>query len=300
MVPLAELKAKADLVSLITDRMPLKRRGRDWWGCCPFHEDGTPSFKVDPERQEYQCFGCRAHGDAIDFVMTIDRVDLKAAVEKLKELVGRAPDHRSRRPAPRARPGRDNGALAREIWRQTERIRDRLALDYLVCRRRLTTWDDDRIRWHPECPWHDQRVGCIVCPVVSHQTGYVVGIWRIRPTLEGKVERMGLGPAKGNVAPLWWPDGDELAIAEGVEDALAVHALTGMPCWAALSSGNMAELRGIPSWVEHVSIFTDADTSGRLGAHRLAARLREEGHRAQVLRAVNVKDPNDVLLARAG
>ena len=76
-----------------------------------------------------------------------------------------------------------NSELAQEIWRQSERIRDRLPLDYLVCRRGITAWDEARVRWHPACPWLRGRVGCIVCPVVSHITGYTVGIWRIRPSM---------------------------------------------------------------------------------------------------------------------
>ena len=71
------------------------------------------------------------------------------------------------------------------------------------------------------------RVGCIVAPVVSHLTGYTVGIWRIRPVMEGKVERRGIGPDEGQLLSTWWPEGDELGIAEGIEDALAVHQLTG-------------------------------------------------------------------------
>ena len=102
---------------------------------------------------------------------------------------------------------------------------------------------------------------------------------------------MALVPTKGNCSPIWWPDGDEVAIAEGLEDAMAVHPLTGLPCWAALSAGNMAELRGIPAWIRSVTIFADADDVGRHGAHQLAHRLREEGRRARVVRAIGAKDP---------
>ena len=68
------------------------------------------------------------------------------------------------------------------------------------------------IRWHPACPWGDDHVGCIVAPVVCHRTGYTIAVWRIRPVMEGLVERMGLGPAKGNCSPIWAAEGDELAI----------------------------------------------------------------------------------------
>ena len=200
-------------------------------------------------------------------------------------------------PGGSAPPGRGAGngphsELAKEIWQQTVRIRrDWLALDYLVCRRGITAWDDDRLRWH-------ERVGCIVAPVVSHITGMTIGIWRIRPVMEGKVERRGLGPAKHNFSPTWWPDGDELGITEGVEDALAVRALTGLPCWAALSAGGMADLRGIPAWIRNVTVFADADEVGRRGAHALAHWLRENSKHVKVVRAITGKDANHILSER--
>ncbi len=60
------------LLELVSASVPLKRRGRDWWAPCPFHQpDKTGSFKVGPHRgkQRFHCFGCGAHGDAIDWLM---------------------------------------------------------------------------------------------------------------------------------------------------------------------------------------------------------------------------------------
>ena len=298
---IADLKAKVALVDIVGRHVKLTKKGSrhpEHWGCCPFHADDTPSFKVNPDRGRFHCFGCGADGDVLDFIMQVERLDLKGAVGRLRELAG---TDREANPGPaQDQPDRladRNSELAQEIWRQTETIADGLPFDYLTKRRGLVHWDCDRVRWHPNCPWGRERVGCIVCPVVSHLTGYTVGIWRIRPVMEGPVERRGLGPAKGNFSPTWWPEGDELAIAEGVEDALAVHQLTGLPCWAALSKGFMREMRGIPRWIERVTIFADADDGGRHAAHQLAQRLREEGREVRVLRSIVGKDPNDVLLA---
>ncbi len=54
-----------DLVALVSERVVLKKRGRDFWGCCPFHAEKTPSFKVDPATQLWHCFGCGAGGVAV-------------------------------------------------------------------------------------------------------------------------------------------------------------------------------------------------------------------------------------------
>lgn len=190
--------------------------------------------------------------------------------------------------------------LALDIWRSAEPISDpdrhRPGLAYLASRG-LTAWDRDRLLFHPACPFGRETAPAIVAPVNCHRTGYVVGVWRIRLTAAGeKVGRFGLGPTKGNAARLFWAEGDELAIAEGVEDALAAHALTGLPAWAALSAGNMASLT-LPERFRRVLILADADEPGRSGAHALATQLRREGRHAVVRKPTAGKDPNEVLCA---
>ena len=302
---IVDYKAKVDLVEIVGRHVKLTKKGSanpEHWGCCPFHVDGTPSFKVSPKRQEFHCFGCGAHGDVLDFLKAHEGLDTASAIKRLRELGNGERPQRPWSPTNSAPQPDRNGELAREIWRQTETIADGLPFDYLCKRRGLIHWDCDRVRWHPACPWGEARVSCIVAPVISHLTGLTVGIWRIWPSMTEpmKDRRKGLGPAKGNFSPTWWPDGDELAIAEGVEDALAVRALTGLPCWAALSAGNMGELHGIPRWIKQVTVFADGDDVGRRGAHQLAHRLREEGRHVRVLRSLSGKDPNDVLIQRAG
>ena len=66
----------------------LARRGRDLWGCCPFHKERTASFHVVPDKGFYHCFGCGQHGNAIDFVMAIEGLDFAQALLRLAELSG--------------------------------------------------------------------------------------------------------------------------------------------------------------------------------------------------------------------
>ena len=106
------------------------------------------------------------------------------------------------------------------------------ARDYLVLRRQVTSWDPDRLRWHPQCPWKGvpgDRTGCMVAPINDHVTGLVTGVWRIRPVLQGEVERRGLAPKRQHASRLFHAPGHELGLAEGVEDALAAHELSGLP-----------------------------------------------------------------------
>ncbi len=81
-----ELLARADIVEIIDSRVPLKKAGREYKGCCPFHDEKTPSFTVSPGKQFYHCFGCGAHGTAIGFLMDYDNLGFRETIE---ELAGR-------------------------------------------------------------------------------------------------------------------------------------------------------------------------------------------------------------------
>jgi DNA primase len=78
-----QVREATDIVMLISERVVLKQRGRDFWGCCPFHNEKTPSFKVDPVSQFYHCFGCGEGGDVFKFLMRMDGIDFPDAVLSL-------------------------------------------------------------------------------------------------------------------------------------------------------------------------------------------------------------------------
>jgi len=85
-----ELLGRVDIVELIERRVPLKRSGREFQACCPFHDEKTPSFTVSPQKQFYHCFGCGAHGSAIGFLMNFEGLEFVDAVEELATHVGLA------------------------------------------------------------------------------------------------------------------------------------------------------------------------------------------------------------------
>ncbi len=96
-----DLLVRVDIVEVIERRLPLKRAGREWVACCPFHDERSPSFSVSPTKQFYHCFGCGAHGSAIKFLMEYDRLEFPDAVEELAQSVGLQVPRESRRDAPR-------------------------------------------------------------------------------------------------------------------------------------------------------------------------------------------------------
>lgn len=79
---------RTDLVSLIEGYTRLEKRGSDWWGCCPFHNEKTPSFCVTPEKHMYYCFGCHEGGSAINFIQAMEKLDFPTAVTTLAKKTG--------------------------------------------------------------------------------------------------------------------------------------------------------------------------------------------------------------------
>ncbi len=110
-----ELIGRADIVEVIGARVPLKKAGREYKACCPFHDEKTPSFWVSPDKQFYHCFGCGAHGTALGFLMEYDRLPFPEAVEDLATRLGLSVPHEggdAGSPAPGAAGGGGAAELA--------------------------------------------------------------------------------------------------------------------------------------------------------------------------------------------
>ncbi len=100
-----DLIARTDIVELIGGRVQLKKAGREWKACCPFHNEKTPSFWVSPDKQFYHCFGCGAHGTALGFLMEHDKLPFPDAVEELASRLGLDVPREDDGRAARTRPG---------------------------------------------------------------------------------------------------------------------------------------------------------------------------------------------------
>lgn len=83
-----ELLGRVDIVELIERHVPLKRAGKEFQACCPFHDEKSPSFTVSPQKQFYHCFGCGAHGSVIGFMMNYEGLEFVDAVEELARHAG--------------------------------------------------------------------------------------------------------------------------------------------------------------------------------------------------------------------
>ena len=83
-----QVKSRLDLVEVVSEHVRLRRQGREWVGLCPFHQEDSPSFTVNPQTQVWYCFGCQKGGDLIKFVELVEHADFPAALQILADRAG--------------------------------------------------------------------------------------------------------------------------------------------------------------------------------------------------------------------
>ncbi len=94
-----ELRERLSIVDVVGRRVPLNKKGANYWGCCPFHNEKTPSFCVNEEKGFCKCFGCGEGGDIISFTMKVNNMDFKSAIEELANMAGmKMPEYKPRNP----------------------------------------------------------------------------------------------------------------------------------------------------------------------------------------------------------
>ncbi len=126
-----DLIARADIVEVIGRRVQLKKAGREFKACCPFHDEKTPSFTVSPGKGFYHCFGCGAHGTAIGFLMEFDHMSFVEAIESLAGSMGvDVPRDESDRPARRYDELFSLMESVQKHW-QSQLREQQIAIDYL-------------------------------------------------------------------------------------------------------------------------------------------------------------------------
>src|SRR3954452_6696295 len=117
------VKEAADIVEIVSAYTDLQQRGQDYWGNCPFHDERTPSFKVNPRDKLYYCFGCEASGDVFRFVEEKEGLDFGSAVESLGERTG--VELKRENEDPRAEERRRRNARLWELLERTAKFYER-------------------------------------------------------------------------------------------------------------------------------------------------------------------------------
>jgi DNA polymerase len=253
--------------------------------CCPFHDDSRPSLHVYADH--FHCYACGAHGDAIDWLMSIEGLDRDAALQVLEHC----PPNMAPCPLPRSidTPADSDAKRRRalQLWREAQPITGTLAERYLVERRGidLAALPDAAacLRFHPQCPFGPGvRHPCLIALRRDVIDDEPVSIHRIALTSGGeKIDRRMLG--RGGVVKLY-PPGDRLVVGEGIETTLAAATRISrwggllQPAWSAVASGMLGNLPLVPG-VTRLIILVDHDLNGagQAAALRCAERWSRAG-----------------------
>ena len=325
---LERLKRGIDLVALCRSRgIELKPHGsRDYIGKCPFHPDENPSFVVTPHKNLFHCLGCDAAGSVIDFVMRLDGLDFRAAVDKLRGVPPRRPETRNLKPESKIPPERARQLLERVIaiyaknFTETPEARKYLEgrgiTDAGLFTQHRIGYSNGRLTEILPSPSaaptlrrelldlglfldHGQErfTGCVVFPVYDEEGNLV--------TLYGRFT--GEGPKRHVFLPerstgLWnaavVKTYSEIILVESVIDALSVM-MAGHRNVLAIQGTNGFDEADIQTLHTHgvqaVTLFLDGDDAGRKATERLKEKM-VSSFSCRAMALPDGEDPNSFLL----
>lgn len=312
---IADIRASVPISSVASEYMKLDRKGNEYVGCCPFHEDHTPSFYCNDQKGVYHCFGCGAAGDVVDFVKNIEAVETLEACDRLEGGFTphvSAPQY-SRKPA-------ETEELAREIWRSATPITGTPAEAYLL-KRGIPLAEiprQENLRFARLSFDRSASVHPTLIAAVRNLDREVVGIQRIYLTEDGDKlsptdSKRTLGSISGNAVWLhedphftcdFYPN---IFICEGLEDGLSLLRMSAPDeerhVWVCGGAGMMRNVI-LPKSVSKVTIAVDNDEAGRSSGISLAKRLVSEGIEVNIIAPdPRFKDFNEDLVywqAKAG
>lgn len=303
------LKARVRLSDHVRSKVKLVRQGPDWSGCCPFHQEKTPSFTVNDAKGFYHCFGCHAHGDVLDWWQKAEGLSFNEARDRLRSEAGDflAPPSQTR-PSPRRDETDDDMARkqreARTIWKESQSLIGSIAEVYLREARCIGLESlPESLRFHPALV-PDPRLAepyPAMIVAVTNSLDQLVAIQRTFLKLDGSgkagfsAPKRGLGPV-GQGAVKLGAAATILGIAEGVETGLSAMELFRVPVWCALGS-NLARIE-LPNAVRQVVVFGDKGKAGEDAAAKARQIFRSQGRKVNVRFPEIGGDFNDELRAR--
>lgn len=305
----AERCPKMDLPSICADiraRFPvsgvaqqagvkLTRAGREFKGCCPFHPDRSPSFTIYADDRRFQCFGCGAEGDVLDFVQRAYGVKLLPSIEMLDGGALRELEQQRVVATPKA----DWSRAASSIWGEALPIVDTPADAYLR-RRGITMELPPTLRFAKlRYPQESGRRPALVAAVCSPD-GSLTGIQRTFLTEEGhKADvpevKLSLGRVAGGAIQLGGPSAS-LVVTEGLEDGLTLAQALGRSVWVSAGTSMLPRIE-FADETRSIVIGADGDAAGEAAAHKAAHAFAAAGRKVRIMRpTTGFKDFNAELI----
>ena len=282
------------LPGVVGASVKLRRAGNEWKACCPLHPDRSPSFTIFDGGRRFQCFGCGASGDVLDYLQRLHGVGLRDAAEM---LTGGYVPAIEMAPLPANDQG-DRLDEARAIWRNAVPAQETLAESYLRLR-------GLHLPIPPTIRFTSLRYGskgreypCLVA-AVSGPDNKLSAVQRtyLNDAGMGKAAvpkpKLSLGRVSGGAIRLA-PAAGELIVCEGLEDGLTLQQELGRAVWVAAGASMLPAMR-FPDLVRSVAIGGDADNAGQAAAHKAADAFALRGLSARVFFPADAKDFNDSL-----
>lgn len=273
----------------------LQRAGRELKGCCPFHPDKSPSFTIYADDRRFQCFGCGAEGDVLDFVQRAYGVKLLPAIEMLDGGALRELEQQRVVATPKA----DWSKAALSIWDSATAIQGTPAEAYL--RSRGITMDLPhtlrfaRLRY----PQEQIRRPALVAAVCTPE-GDLTGIQRTFLTEDGRKAdvaevKLSLGRVAGGAIQLGAPVAS-LVVTEGLEDGLTLAQALGRSVWVSAGTSMLPRME-LAEITRAVVIGADGDAPGETAANKAAHAFAAAGRKVRIMRpATGFKDFNAELM----
>ncbi len=274
----------------------LARAGREWKGCCPFHPDNSPSFTIYADDRRFQCFGCGAQGDVIDYVMRAYNVKTREAIGMLD---GGALRELEQQRAP-AKPKKDMRPVAQRIVAASVSIEGTPAAVYL--RSRGITMDlPHTLRFARLAPPQMEGNGVLeangpvllpaLVAMVTDAAGDLVALQRTYLTEDGRKAKTtdakgkvkySLGNVIGGSVQLG-PPAASVIVCEGLEDGLTLAQGLGRSVWVAAGT-SMLPAMIFPPVVRSVVIGADGNAPGEVAAQKAAAAYAASGLSVRIMR----------------
>ncbi len=333
-----ELISRTDIVELVTQYVPMTRRGGNYFGLCPFHSEKTPSFSVSPDKQIFHCFGCGTGGGAINFIMQVENLDYPDAVRFLARRAGLEvmEDEQVGQRKKRERVLELNRIAARFFFDMLSDDRGRTASEY-AGRRGLSK--NTIVRFGVGCA-PDAWDGLIKAMAqkgfdksdlldaglaVKNNNGGVYDRFRNRimfPIINTSGDVVGFGGrVLDDSQPKYLNSPDSIAfnksrnlfalnfakktkqgrliLAEGYMDVISLHQ-AGFDCAVASLGTSLteAQARLMSRYTKEVVIAYDSDQAGMNAAQRAIGILNKTGVNVKVLRYTGAKDPDEYIKSR--
>ena len=260
----------------------LVRGGRELKGCCPFHPDKSPSFTIYADDRRFQCFGCGAEGDVLDFVQRAYGIKLMPAIEMLDGGALRELEQQRVVATPKA----DWSKAALSIWNEATHIQGTPGAVYL--RSRGITIDlPQTLRFaHLRYPQEKERRPALVAAVCA-PNGDLTGIQRTFLTDDGRKAdvpevKLSLGRVAGGAIQLG-PPVASLIVTEGLEDGLTLSQALGRSVWVSAGTSMLPRME-LADVTRAVVIGADGDAPGESAATKAAHAFAAVGRKVRIMR----------------